>query len=94
MVNVSSSPLSLRSLGTRHEYPQVLSQPKGIEPSAMVLPLARLMATFGSNCLSLSYGAEHDVQRGICQDGLDGQLVTEADTMALHRQSEQDLRLA
>ena len=30
MVNVSLLPASFRSFGTRHEYPQVPSQPKGI----------------------------------------------------------------
>ena len=37
MVNVSLLPASFISFGTRHEYPQVPSQPKGITPSETFL---------------------------------------------------------
>jgi hypothetical protein len=47
--NVSSSPESFRSLGTRHEYPQVPPQPKGIVPSATFFPEESVMTTVGSN---------------------------------------------
>ena len=46
--NVSVLPASFRSFGTRHEYPQVPSQPKGIGPSATFLPAALLIVTIGS----------------------------------------------
>ena len=48
-LKVSSFPSNLRSFGTRHEYPQVPSQPKGITPSATFSPLRRVMITFGSS---------------------------------------------
>jgi hypothetical protein len=48
MVNVSVLPANFRSFGTRHEYPQVPPQPKGITPSAMFLPAAFVMVTVGS----------------------------------------------
>ena len=48
-VKVSLSPESFRSLGTRHEYPQVPPQPKGIVPSATFFPEASVMTTVGSN---------------------------------------------
>ena len=49
MVNVSLLPASFRSFGTRHEYPQVPSQPKGIVPSATVLPAESVIVTTGSS---------------------------------------------
>ena len=48
-VKVSLSPASLRSLGTRHEYPQVPPQPKGIVPSATFFPEESVMTTIGSS---------------------------------------------
>jgi hypothetical protein len=44
-VKVSVLPAGFRSFGTRHEYPQVPSQPKGIGPSATVLPVESVMVT-------------------------------------------------
>ena len=48
-VKVSSLPESFRSVGTRHEYPQVPPQPKGIVPSATFFPAESVMTTFGSS---------------------------------------------
>ena len=47
-VKVSSSPESFRSFGTRHEYPQVPPQPKGILPSATFFPEESVMTTVGT----------------------------------------------
>ena len=47
-VNVSDLPDSFKSFGTRHEYPQVPSQPKGIVPSATFLPDESATVTTGS----------------------------------------------
>jgi hypothetical protein len=47
-VNVSDLPASLNSFGTRHEYPQAPSQPKGIGPSATFLPDESATVTMGS----------------------------------------------
>jgi len=49
MVNVSSSAFSFRSSGTRHEYPQVPPQPKGIGPSATHSPDEFVILTVGSS---------------------------------------------
>ena len=49
IVNNSLLPASFRSFGTRHEYPQVPSQPKGILPSETVLPEASVIVTVGSS---------------------------------------------
>jgi len=49
MVKRSRPPLRSRSLGTRHEYPQVPPQPKGMVPSATRLPAAFVMTTVGSS---------------------------------------------
>ena len=49
MVNVSLLPASFKSFGTRHEYPQVPSQPKGIAPSATFLPAESVIVTIGSS---------------------------------------------
>lgn len=46
-VKVSLGPLSLISAGTRHAYPQVSSQPKGMLPSANFRPSALVMSTEG-----------------------------------------------
>lgn len=51
MVKASALPFSLRFFGTRHEYPQVPSQPKGITPSATFSPLARVMITRLVSCV-------------------------------------------
>ena len=48
-VKVSSSPDSFRSLGTRHKYPHVPAQPKGIIPSATFFPEESVMTTVGSS---------------------------------------------
>ncbi len=56
-VNVSLLPASFRSFGTRHEYPQVPSQPKGIGPSATFLPAESVIVTIGSSERRRSYGA-------------------------------------
>jgi hypothetical protein len=53
-VKVSVLPVNFRSFGTRHEYPQVPSQPKGIGPSAIVLPAESAMVTVGSRDRSCS----------------------------------------
>jgi hypothetical protein len=49
---VSLSPESFRSCGTRHEYPQVPPQPKGILPPATFLPVESVMLTVGSRFLN------------------------------------------
>ena len=49
IVNVSLLPASFRSFGTRHEYPQVPSQPKGILPSETFLPEESVIVTIGSS---------------------------------------------
>ena len=46
-VNVSDLPASLKSFGTRHEYPQVPSHPKGILPLATSLPEELVIVTTG-----------------------------------------------
>ena len=48
-VKVSSLPESFRSFGTRHEYPQVPPQPKGIVPSTTFFPEELVMTTVGSS---------------------------------------------
>ena len=50
-VNVSVSPANFKSFGTRHEYPQVPSQPKGIGPSETFLPDESVIVTEGSRDL-------------------------------------------
>jgi hypothetical protein len=47
IVNVSCFPANLRSLGTRHEYPQVLPHPYFIAPEATTVPLLSRTATSG-----------------------------------------------
>ena len=54
-VNSSSSPLIFRSFGTRHVYPQVPAQPKGMTPSATISPSARVITTFGSSDVERLY---------------------------------------
>ena len=54
IVNNSLLPASFRSFGTRHEYPQVPSQPKGMIPSATFLPDESVMVTTGSKESGLS----------------------------------------
>jgi hypothetical protein len=49
IVKVSVLPANFRSFGTRHEYPQVPSQPKGIGPSETVLPDESEIVTTGSS---------------------------------------------
>ena len=49
IVSNSLVPAGIRSFGTRHEYPQVPSQPKGILPSETVLPEESLIVTIGSS---------------------------------------------
>ena len=46
-VKVSSSPEISRSVGTRHEYPQVPPHPKGIGPAATSLPVESVIETEG-----------------------------------------------
>jgi hypothetical protein len=53
-VNVSAPPDSFKSFGTRHEYPQVPSQPNGMTPSATFLPDEFVTVTTGSNDVGLS----------------------------------------
>jgi hypothetical protein len=53
-LNVSVPPDSFKSFGTRHEYPQVPSQPKGMTPSAIFLPDEFVTVTTGSSDVGLS----------------------------------------
>jgi hypothetical protein len=55
IVNVSVLPVNFKSFGTRHEYPQVPSQPNGMVPSATFLPAESVMVTVGSNVTGDSY---------------------------------------
>jgi hypothetical protein len=48
-VKVSFSPVISRSVGTRHEYPQVPPHPKGIGPEATSLPAEFVIETVGFN---------------------------------------------
>jgi hypothetical protein len=48
-VKVSLPLGNFRSLGTRHEYPQVPPQPKGIVPSATLFPEESVMTTVGTS---------------------------------------------
>ena len=49
MVNVSLAPETFRFSGTRHEYPQVPSHPKGIFPEDTSLPEESVIVTIGSS---------------------------------------------